>query len=163
MELGERICIPNGSPRCDACPVRELCLARQQGVENELPVRNVKKDKRTEKKTILLIRSAAGRYAIRKRSEKGLLSGMWELVNFNGWGAEGDVESYLTEQGIRASSIEGLPESKHIFTHVIWEMTGYFVEALKETDAVLWKTRDEVLSDYAIPTAFKAYVKYMKE
>ena len=163
MELGERVCIPNGTPHCEVCPVRELCLAKMQGVASELPVRNVKKEKRVEEKTVLLMRSPSGRYAINKRKSEGLLADMWELVNFDGIGAEGDVESYLAEQCIRINKIESLPDSKHIFTHVIWQMKGFSVDTLSESEAFVWKTKEEILQGYAIPTAFRVYVKLMKE
>ena len=163
MELGETVCIPNGAPKCDRCPVKLLCLARKSGIEEDLPIRNVRKDKRTEDKTVLLLRSENGRYAIRKREKNGLLADMWEFVNLDGFAAEGDVESYLIEQGIRMLSITPLVDSKHIFTHVVWQMKGYQVVVAEESDAFLWKTRDEILSSYAVPTAFRTYVKLMKE
>ena len=163
MELGERVCIPNGAPRCEICPVRALCLAYEEGVTEELPIRVVKKEKRIDRKTVLLLRSGRGRYAIRKRSGEGLLADMWELVNFDGHGAEGDVESYLVEKGIRAEGIFPLADSRHIFTHVIWEMKGFAVSVSEESDAFIWKTKEEIASSFAIPTAFRAYLKLMKE
>ena len=33
MELGETVCLPNGSPLCERCPLRGLCLAHQEGKE----------------------------------------------------------------------------------------------------------------------------------
>ncbi len=36
MELGAMICIPR-DPRCAECPVEKFCLARQSGLERELP------------------------------------------------------------------------------------------------------------------------------
>ncbi len=163
MELGERVCIPNGVPRCESCPVKALCLAYRQGITAELPVRLVKKDKRLEKKTVLLIRSQNGRYAIARRGSEGLLADMWELVNFDGFGSDGDVENYLAKKGIQALRIEPLPDAKHVFTHVIWQMKGYAVEVVNEADSFVWQTGAQILSDYAIPTAFKVYVNYMKE
>ena len=46
MELGETLCLPNGEPRCDGCPLRELCLARAEGLTAELPRRRAKKERR---------------------------------------------------------------------------------------------------------------------
>ena len=123
----------------------------------------MKKEKRIDRKTVLLLRSGRGRYAIRKRSGEGLLADMWELVNFDGHGAEGDVESYLAEKGIRAEEIFPLADSCHIFTHVIWEMKGFAVSVSEESDAFIWKTKEEIASSFAIPTAFRAYLKLMKE
>ena len=31
MELGEVICIPNGKPLCEKCPLSHLCLAHKEG------------------------------------------------------------------------------------------------------------------------------------
>ena len=163
MELGETVCIPNGAPRCESCPVKSLCLAQKDGVTEELPIRNVKKEKRSEEKTVILLRSSSGKYAIRKRGKTGLLADMWEFPIFDGFGAEGDVESYLAEKGIRVLSVERLSEARHIFTHVVWEMQGFLALCEGENDAFLFLTKDEILSSYAIPTAYRTYVKLMKE
>lgn len=163
MELGETVCIPNGAPRCESCPVKSLCLAQKDGVTEELPIRNVKKEKRSEEKTVILLRSSSGKYAIRKRGKTGLLADMWEFPTFDGFGAEGDVESYLVEKGIRVLSVERLSEARHIFTHVVWEMQGFLALCEGENDAFLFLTKDEILSSYAIPTAYRTYVKLMKE
>ena len=39
MELGATVCVPNGAPKCDICPVREHCLARKRGTADVLPVK----------------------------------------------------------------------------------------------------------------------------
>ncbi|MBO7373250.1 MAG: A/G-specific adenine glycosylase, partial [Oscillospiraceae bacterium] len=31
MELGETVCLPNGGPRCDVCPLKSLCAAHREG------------------------------------------------------------------------------------------------------------------------------------
>jgi A/G-specific adenine glycosylase len=73
------------------------------------------------------------------------------------------VESYLVEKGIRVLSVERLSEARHIFTHVVWEMHGFLALCEGENDAFLFLTKDEILSSYAIPTAYRTYVKLMKE
>ncbi len=30
MELGERICIPNGEPLCERCPLQKICVAKKE-------------------------------------------------------------------------------------------------------------------------------------
>ena len=45
MELGETICIPNGEPLCDRCPLVNICLAKKENLVMQIPVR-VKKTKR---------------------------------------------------------------------------------------------------------------------
>ena len=78
MDLGAMICLPGGLPRCEECPWAEACVARQQGVEKELPKMPPKAAKKIEDKTVFLIRSGS-RIMIRKRPARGLLAGMYEF------------------------------------------------------------------------------------
>ena len=161
MELGEQICIPNGEPRCSACPIASFCRAFAEGKTDEIPVREVKKEKRKEEKTVLLLRSSDGRYAIRKRGEKGLLANMWEFPVMDGIYAEGDVESYLAEQGFQVEAILPCGQAEHIFTHIVWKMHGFCVTVGDEKSDYLWKSREEILADYAIPSAYRYYLKQL--
>ena len=54
MELGEVICLPNGSPRCSRCPLGGTCGALAVGTEKDLPNRGEARPRRLEKKTVLL-------------------------------------------------------------------------------------------------------------
>ena len=83
MELGETVCIPNGEPLCDACPAAALCRARAAGDPTQYPVRSAPKARRIEERTVLLLR-CGGKYAIRRREEKGLLAGLWEFPSLSG-------------------------------------------------------------------------------
>ena len=63
--------------------------------------------------------------------------------------------------------IEKLPDAKHIFSHIEWRMTGYLIRvAALDTDRGLpfiFAEKKQSEKQYAIPSAFRAYVKYMKE
>ena len=39
MELGAVVCVPNGQPKCEVCPVRPWCLACSHGTAMGLPVK----------------------------------------------------------------------------------------------------------------------------
>ena len=47
MELGATVCVPNGPPKCELCPVRDLCLGRIRGTAETLPVKKPKKAKKS--------------------------------------------------------------------------------------------------------------------
>ena len=51
MELGELICIPNGEPLCEKCPLKEICVAKKENLTDVIPVRNQKIKRRKEEKT----------------------------------------------------------------------------------------------------------------
>ena len=161
MELGETVCLPNGEPRCGECPLRELCLARREGLTAELPRRSPKKERRIEEKTVLLLRSDA-RYALRRREDSGLLAGMWEFPSLPGRLSAESVRAALEERGLSVQDVRPCGEAKHIFTHVEWHMTGYFVNLSEQSGEYEWKTAAEICANYAIPTALKAYFKLLK-
>jgi A/G-specific adenine glycosylase len=158
MELGEQICIPNGAPRCDICPIRAHCQAASQGNPEQYPTRIVKKERRLETKTVLLLVSN-GRYAIRKRSEPGLLSGMWEFPNTDGSLTVEEIRERLSPTGLEPQNITCCGKAKHVFSHVEWHMTGYTVTCKSEDTDYIWATPDELRSSYAVPTAFRAFFK----
>ena len=91
--------------------------------------------------------------AIGKRSDKGLLSGLWELPN-----CQRDVAPpiALQELGILKAEIEPMKSQKHIFTHVEWHMDCYFIKVSKKTSSeLLWITKEEAEQNYTLPSAFK--------
>ena len=50
MDLGATVCLPNGAPLCDECPAADFCLAKAQGVTQDLPTRPAKKPRRIEER-----------------------------------------------------------------------------------------------------------------
>ena len=63
--------------------------------------------------------------------------------------------------------IEPLGEGKHIFSHVEWHMTCWYVEAALDPDAdvkeLIWVSRKELDQDVALPAAFKTYRKVIEK
>lgn len=77
MDLGATVCTPT-HPRCELCPWRENCVARQKGIQEQIPL--IKKlAKKEVKGQVFLIQNNQGEYLIRQRTEKGLLHGLWEF------------------------------------------------------------------------------------
>ena len=79
----------------------------------------------------------------------------------------GKVFKWLKKQGVEAVRIEKLPESKHIFTHKEWHMTGYQVlvdelEPMGQDESLLFVETQEIERNYPIPSAFAAYSAYLK-
>ena len=165
MELGATVCVPNGAPRCEKCPLFDVCAARRAGREQELPIRKKQAPRKKELRTVLILR-VGDRVALRRRPETGLLSGLFEPFCLSGTYTEGDVKAALFAWGITPLRIAPLGEAKHIFTHLEWHMTGYEV-ILSEGDAPLLPRelflapRVEIDTVYAIPSAYRAYRAFM--
>jgi A/G-specific adenine glycosylase len=78
MELGATVCKP-GEPRCHACPVADLCAAKQAGTQRELPVK-VKTQKVRGIELHLAIVQRDGHILLVKRSSSDRrLADFWEL------------------------------------------------------------------------------------
>ena len=170
MELGATVCVPNGAPLCEQCPWNRLCLARKEGRIAELPVRTKAKARRIEKRTVLVIRDN-DKVAIRKRPEKGLLAGLYELPNVEGRYSQDEIVHLVKEMQLSPIRVQKLENAKHIFSHIEWQMEGYAVlveEAGFDTVAEKMAANNLIFVDaeksqekYAIPSAFAAYAKYM--
>ena len=55
MDLGATVCLPNGRPLCEQCPIKEDCLGYKQDVCMLLPVKPSKKPRRMEDRTVILM------------------------------------------------------------------------------------------------------------
>ena len=158
MELGETVCLPREGARCSACPLAELCLARERGEQAALPVRSQPKPRRVEERTVLLLR-CGDRWAVRRRAEKGLLAGMWEYPNVEGLLNPEEAEALLGEWGAEPRSVEPWGEAKHLFTHVEWQMRGLLILCDRAIPKLTWRTAGELSREHAIPSAFRAWTE----
>ena len=168
MELGACVCLPNGAPLCERCPLAKLCMAHHTGRETDYPVKQEKKPRQIEDRTILVIRDE-NKTAIRKRPGRGLLAGMYECPSLTGFRTAEEVTAYLADNGIKVLRIQPLEDARHIFTHREWHMKGYMIrvdelesgEPGEDTDDWLYIEPEETREKYPIPSAFGVYTKYL--
>lgn len=78
MELGATVCTP-ANPRCDVCPVASLCRAAIRGEPGRFPLPKVRPEKKLLRLSVLAVRDESGRVLLRRREERGLFGGLWEL------------------------------------------------------------------------------------
>lgn len=120
MDLGSLVCLPR-SPLCESCPLASFCGAREHVTWGKYPNRGEKKQKRQETLTVFAVKSGDS-FLIRRRPEKGLLSGLYELPNRSGHLTRDEIGAALTDLGVRPIGAWEIVEREHIFTHVIWHM-----------------------------------------
>lgn len=183
MELGAVVCVPNGMPNCEACPVAHLCKTRAHERILEIPKKKAKQPRRIEEKTVLVVRDGI-HTIIKKRPSKGLLAGLYELPNLEGHLSEDEVLRYLKERQLSPLRIQPLEPAKHIFSHVEWRMIGYMVlveqmdielksvnkvqmephsgTRLQKNETMLIIEPERTEAEYPIPAAFAAYAKYLQ-
>ena len=153
IELGAMICVPNGAPFCDKCPLKNCCKAHAHHKELLYPVKKEKKPRKIMQKTVFVFQYCE-RYSILKK-EEGLLSGTYEFPNIDEKMCQEDVKKYLSFQGCSFSKIVFLGEFKHIFSHVEWHMNAYIVTVQKPFMDILYVGLEEIKAKYSIPSAFQ--------
>ena len=163
MELGALVCVPNGAPLCEKCPLAHLCAARAAGTALELPRKAAPKPRRLQPVTLALVESPAG-FLLQQRPQKGLLAGLWQPVLWEGEAlAAGEVLARLQAMGMDTGTAapEALPAAKHIFSHIEWHMNGILlhVPAQDAPAGCVWASREALQAEYTLPGAFKAYRK----
>ena len=169
MELGEVVCIPNGAPLCEVCPLGETCKARQREEVEKYPVKIEKKPRKIEKRTVIIL-SQNGKYGISKREEKGLLAGLFEFPSWEGNITKKEIEIGLQEKNISVKKIQSLGAAKHIFSHIEWHMKGYLVEVesgapeqWEDMKKIQFVTSRALQENYSLPTAFRTYREKIEE
>ncbi|MDO4942081.1 MAG: A/G-specific adenine glycosylase [Lachnospiraceae bacterium] len=157
MELGATVCVPNGQPKCEMCPWDTVCKTYKEDLIAKIPVKTPKKKRRIEQKTVFLL-EYQNKIAIRKREEKGLLAGLWEFPNEERSFSIEDLEQQLKKWEVAHYHFEATAKHKHIFSHIEWHMTGFYVECQeKPSDDFIWISREELEESYAVPSAFEAF------
>ena len=74
-----------------------------------------------------------------------------------------EVITYLKKMGLSPIRLKKLEDSRHIFSHIEWHMTGYAVqidETEQEYQNMLFVDVKETEEQYPIPAAFSRYTLF---
>ena len=157
MELGATVCVPNGAPRCEACPLAAHCAAKRSGTQLCYPVKAAKRSRRVEERTVLIL-CCGDKIALCKRPPRGLLAGLWQLPDLAGASDAQQAVITAEEWGVRPLCIEKTARRTHIFTHVQWNMTGFYLRCGEETHFT-WVTPSELNEQIGLPTAYRQFLE----
>lgn len=155
MELGATVCVPNKAPGCGDCPLNGFCAAYRENSQMQYPVKKKKAERKIQEKTVFILRYGQ-ETAFCRRGDEGILKGMWELPNEDGYLTGEAVLAWLERHGLKSESApEKLAGKKHIFTHIEWHMDTYFIRCEKKNSIFTWMDDSRVETELALPTAFK--------
>ncbi|MCD8329739.1 MAG: hypothetical protein LUC27_03490, partial [Lachnospiraceae bacterium] len=74
-------------------------------------------------------------------------------TEMDAWMAEGAGDGELTE----------LPEARHIFSHIEWNMTGWRIDLTEEIPGEwFFEDVETIRREYPLPAAFRAYAAHMQ-
>jgi A/G-specific adenine glycosylase len=107
MELGATVCRP-AEPCCPVCPAGRLCLARAAGLEERVPRPRRAPRLPVPVRADVAVVSRAGRLLLRRRTDRGLMQGLWEFPTIAS-GESGD--------GLRVELQEPIATIRHTITY----------------------------------------------
>lgn len=142
MDLGAMVCTPK-NPQCLLCPWQSDCLSRKRKDLESIPQRK-KLPKKEKVGYVYLIQNKQGEILIRLRTEKGLLSGLYEFP----W----------SEEKLFSQAKETNKQVVHVFTH--FKLTLHLCTLASEhitMNGVFVPI--EKLSDYPMSTLMKKVMK----
>lgn len=154
MELGATVCLPS-SPKCLLCPVRELC----QTQSDALPLKAAKPERKKTDMTVFVFYDRGGIW-LEKRAG-GVLSGMMQFYNAEHALTPEAAARFLSEKGLTDFCLGEPKAHRHVFTHLIWEMTAYPVRvradlsALSAFSSLRFFTAKQAEGDVSLPSAFR--------
>jgi A/G-specific adenine glycosylase len=162
MEIGATVCIPNGAPKCQVCPLNSLCKGFLEGIAGSLPIQSKKKPRTQSDMSVFLIRFE-NQIAIRKRVASGLLPNLWEFLSYEGFLSNEQIKEVFRQWNMEVEEILPAPSSQHVFTHLVWNMQGHVVWVKNKEESLewVWSSKEEILKKYSIPSAYRAYVKFI--
>ena len=83
---------------------------------------------------------------------------MWEFPNRKGILSIEEIKNIFSTQEVEKGT-----KTIHIFTHKKWKMSSFIIKASKQNKEYTWVTLNDIEKEYALPTAFKPFFKYLKE
>jgi A/G-specific adenine glycosylase len=123
MDLGAILCT-RSKPRCNACPMHAICVARRDGRQEALPAAKAKKVV-PERETTMLLLCDGQRVLLERRPPTGIWGGLLsppevdakanEVADEEAY--ENAIERYVRRCGGRLLHVQALPTLKHSFSH----------------------------------------------
>ena len=114
MDLGATLCT-RGKPRCGDCPLHDICIARAQDRQGELPQPKPRRTIPERAATLLVLRDATGRVLLEQRPPAGIWGGMQSLPELP---AERTAAEFITNGlGLRLIAVSPAPTFVHVFSH----------------------------------------------
>ena len=111
----------------------------------------------------MFILQCDGKYALEKRPGKGLLAGLWQFPNVAGHLDTAQALAEVERMGLRPREILREVSRKHIFTHIEWHQSGYFLTVPEQPapTGCVWAGKEQLEAAYTLPGAFKVYKKLL--
>ncbi|MDP2751871.1 MAG: A/G-specific adenine glycosylase [Rhodocyclaceae bacterium] len=154
MDMGSLICTRT-SPRCECCPVADMCVAYRDGLETSLPSPRPKKQRPVRAVTMLVLRNRDGVWLM-QRPPSGLWGGLLSLPELPE--GESAADHCIQTLGLRIETPRPAPTLIHDFTHFRWVIQPLICTAIPVWQAVApplrWVAESDLMQA-ALPSAIR--------
>lgn len=128
MEFGALHCTP-ASPKCETCPLLDICCAKAQNKVSFYPVKN-KKNKKTNRYFNYILFKNKDNYYLRERKVKDIWQGLFEFYLYENseiLSIDSVINSIEGTKGVKFTIRNESPTYKHVLSHQnifakIWEV-----------------------------------------
>lgn len=143
MELGALICTPR-SPNCTACPVQNLCVARKENLQDQLPNLG-KRTSATARHFLAFVAEYRGRFLVRQRPSDVVNAHLWEFPNVETNGAADPAKAFESVFKITPPALEKFCTVKHSITRYRIALEAHHVRLSKSPKSPpgVWRTAAE--------------------
>ena len=123
MDMGATICT-RSKPKCEICPVEQVCLAKATGEQANFPQKKPKKETPV-KQCVMIIPKMGEQVLLEKRPPSGIWGGLWCFVEAD---CQTQIPQALNELGLNSIKTTQLTEFRHTFSHFHLDITPILVE-----------------------------------
>ena len=119
-------------------------------------MKSPKKEKRQEERTVFIL-ECDGYFALCKRPPQGLLASLWQFPDVDGKLDLTEAIEQVQQWQLQVTDVRRRLERKHIFTHIVWNMRGYYLRVKTKGEAFEWFAPEQIDQNAALPTAYRQF------
>lgn len=119
MEFGALQCT-HLNPSCETCPLKRSCIAHQEGIQHELPVKS-KPKKPVRRNFFYFVIRQGNKWLMKRRSGKDIWKGLWDFPLHEGRGrvSTKELSGFLPARVRSAVELHVSPVFRHVLSHQI--------------------------------------------
>ncbi len=119
MDLGATVC-RRQRPRCGECPVAQACIARQEGLQADIPARKPRRETPERATFMLWITDRQGKIMLQQRPATGVWGSLWSLPEAQ---TTPDAEALAKRYGAMRTDASPIC-FQHVFSHFKLNVTA---------------------------------------